>query len=408
LKHAAAKERKDKILEIDRNRKEKYHLSDIDKENIEKNTSLLTQAKQMMDEDHDCVKDMNKMVLYSKVATIRDKQKEETKVIHHEYKKQEMKMDLMMELERLKELKFQEERERVRKDQQRSGALIIVDQIKERELDRLRAKEVLERERQLMMKQIHELEEEDVRIADMKKEQGEKLSKEVEETNRKAIEMKERKKIEEKELELKIHQYNVEKSKREEEEMAEKRRVQDEKEKEVQKLREKQERAQDKQAELDAIRAKRAYEEAERAAREKEKMEIIIRQRKVVDLLDANERQKMDKELKLAEQAKHEQEEYGKIITKQIKDLESERRKEEERKKMRYDHNWELRRQIKEKEEVERLGKRENLEEGRKMKQKIEAEKKKLNRIKDEKLDGLKGLHINPKYTADLERYKVK
>jgi hypothetical protein len=51
----------------------------------------------------------------------------------------------------------------------------------------------------------------------------------------------------------------------------------------------------------------------------------------------------MDKELKLAEQAKTEQEEYGKIITKQIKDLESERRKEEDRKKMRYDHNWELR-----------------------------------------------------------------
>jgi len=121
------------------------------------------------------------------------------------------------------------------------------------------------------------------------------------------------------------------------------RRIQEEKEKEVQKLREKQERARDKQAELDAIRAKRAYEEAERIAREKERQEIIIKNKKVVELLEANEKQKLDKEYKLAEQAKQEQEEYQRIIEKQIKDLENERRKEEDKKRMRYDHNHELR-----------------------------------------------------------------
>src|SRR5689334_7496602 len=118
---------------MDRNRTDKYQLSDIEKENIEKNNGLLAQAKKMLDEDHDLVKEMNKMMLYSKVATIRDKQKDQSKVIQEEYTKQKRKMDLMMELERLKELKFQEERERTRKEQQRSGSLIIVDQIKERE-----------------------------------------------------------------------------------------------------------------------------------------------------------------------------------------------------------------------------------------------------------------------------------
>jgi len=38
-------------------------------------------------------------------------------------------------------------------------------------------------------------------------------------------------------LELKIHEYNVNKAKKDEEELAEKKRVQEEKEKEVQKLR---------------------------------------------------------------------------------------------------------------------------------------------------------------------------
>ena len=111
----------------------------------------------------------------------------------------------------------------------------------------------------------------------------------------------------------------------------------------MQKLREKQERARDKQSELDAIRAKRAYEEAERVAREKERQEIIIKNKKVVELLEANEKQKLDKEYKLGEQARQEQEEYQRIIEKQIKDLENERKKEEEKKKMRYDHNHELR-----------------------------------------------------------------
>ena len=35
----------------------------------------------MLDEEHDDVKHMNQMVLYSKVVTIRDKQKEEQKTI---------------------------------------------------------------------------------------------------------------------------------------------------------------------------------------------------------------------------------------------------------------------------------------------------------------------------------------
>ncbi len=62
-----------------------------------------------------------------------------------------------------------------------------------------------------------------------------------------------------------------------------------------------------------------------------------------MELLEANEKQKLDKEYKLAEQAKQEQEEYQRIIEKQIRDLENERRKEEEKKRMRYDHNNELR-----------------------------------------------------------------
>ena len=51
------------------------------------------------------------MVLYSKVVTIRDKQLEENKRLEQEWLDEQKKLDLMMEIERLKVLKEEEERE---------------------------------------------------------------------------------------------------------------------------------------------------------------------------------------------------------------------------------------------------------------------------------------------------------
>jgi hypothetical protein len=50
--------------------------------------------------------------------------------------------------------------------------------------------------------------------------------------------------------------------------LAEQKRIKDEKEREIQRLREMQEKANDRQAELDALRAQRATEQNERIARE--------------------------------------------------------------------------------------------------------------------------------------------
>lgn len=66
---------------------------------------------------------------------------------------------------------------------------------------------------------------------------------EVEEANKRAIDVKDYKKKEEKDLEMKIVDYNKQKALREEEQMAEQRRIKEEKEREVQRLRELQEKA---------------------------------------------------------------------------------------------------------------------------------------------------------------------
>ena len=55
-------------------------------------------------------------------------------------------MDLLMEIERLKTLKMQEEREAARKLAQREGCRVIIDQIKEREMERIKEQEMREKE----------------------------------------------------------------------------------------------------------------------------------------------------------------------------------------------------------------------------------------------------------------------
>ena len=61
---------------------------------------------EMLDEEHDDVKHMNQMMLYSKVVTIRDKQLEESKRLESEWLEEQKRLDLMMEIERLKTLKM--------------------------------------------------------------------------------------------------------------------------------------------------------------------------------------------------------------------------------------------------------------------------------------------------------------
>ena len=54
---------------------------------------------------------MNKMTFYAKVVTVRDKQLEENKQLETEWLTEQKRLDIMMEIERLKALKAEDERE---------------------------------------------------------------------------------------------------------------------------------------------------------------------------------------------------------------------------------------------------------------------------------------------------------
>ena len=129
-----ANARKQRMAENDKTRASKIPPTQQETVNQERAANLLSKAQMQLDEEQDDVKHMNQMVLYSKVVTIRDKQLEENKRLEGEWVQEQKKLDLMMEVERLKSLKEQDEREQRRKEALKRGQIVIVEQIKSREV----------------------------------------------------------------------------------------------------------------------------------------------------------------------------------------------------------------------------------------------------------------------------------
>ena len=135
---AKSKARKTKMQELDAKRATKQAPTEFQRMENSKNETLLSRAQKKMDDDLDDVKHMNQMVLYSKVVTIRDKQLDENKRLESEYIEEQKKLDLMMEIERLKVLQEEEEREVRKAAARKQGAQVIIDQIQERTIQRMK------------------------------------------------------------------------------------------------------------------------------------------------------------------------------------------------------------------------------------------------------------------------------
>ena len=84
---------------------------------------------------------MNQMTLYAKVVTVRDKQLRENQELEANWVAEQKKLDIMMEIERLKGLQAEDEREKLRVEAQRRGAAVIIEQIKNREVQRMKERE---------------------------------------------------------------------------------------------------------------------------------------------------------------------------------------------------------------------------------------------------------------------------
>jgi hypothetical protein len=149
-----ANARRERIIQSDIFHKTQRLNSQSIKPNVVKVDSILNRARAVMDEREDDCKTMNAMMLYSRVATIRDKQLEENKRLESEYLDGQKRLDIMMEIERLKDLREQRSREERRVVATYKGAEKIIEQIKDRDLERLKQEEIRQLERAQLAKNI--------------------------------------------------------------------------------------------------------------------------------------------------------------------------------------------------------------------------------------------------------------
>ena len=392
----------------------KKKIMDYDRKKHEYNKILATEGTKIeekypgVEPDDEAIRAMDKICLYARISTVRDRQLKERKEMEKIYKKKEEKVDLMVEIERLKGMKEQEDKEKELQKIQKEGVKIILKQIEDNKRERQRQKDIEEKERKELLKRIEEEQQKEKELNIIKKIEQEKRVKESLEANEKAIQAKQQKILQEREEDLKIEKYNKEKYKKEEEEYQAKKRLEHEKEMELQKMREKQEKAQDFREIVDSIRAKRAFEETSRREREKEKEEMIMKEKKIRELINDNNMQKQSKLVKLAEEARKEKDEFERITKQHIIAMEKEKEKERNKLKKLLEHNADLKRQVVEKQEKEKVNKREVLEEGRKVKQKLDQYNRSIEAIRLEKIKQLRDMNIDEKYVVPLVKFNIK
>lgn len=399
--NAQAEDHKKRIIEYDKTHNTQSYLYRVEKKKDE--DPYLKVGKN----DH-IVKEFDKLCKFAKIATIRDRQVSERKVMEKMYKDKEAKLDLMMELERLKEIRFMNEREDELKKQRKIGALTIIDQIHDNEVERRKKKEQIEKERLLMIKQLEKMKKEDELVLQQKKEHQKMMHAQEVKENEMAIVRKQLKKIDEQKEDLEIEKFNRDKALQEEAIIKEKKLLAQKKEMELQKLRSMQERAIDKQAILDAARAKRAYEESVLKDRKEAQEQLEKKQKLLEDIIKQNDMQLQIKKEMKAQEAEKQQAEFLKLLAEQNKAQENDRRKQEEREEVCKQYRVDLEKQIQELEEKSKLGRFDKENEGRLIKDEYNEYNNNLERIRQLKIKELTDLNIDEKYINPIRRYKLK
>ena len=103
------------MLRITEEKKKNVPATEQEKNKRKMKQKILQKAQDLRNEDRDDVKEMNKMIMYAKVVTIRDKQLNQKKYIHSQYVEEEKQKDLMIEIDRLKAIKAAQEKQREHK-----------------------------------------------------------------------------------------------------------------------------------------------------------------------------------------------------------------------------------------------------------------------------------------------------
>eukprot|EP00842_Homolaphlyctis_polyrhiza_P004369 jgi/Hompol1/4933/HPOL_004045-RA len=399
-----ARLRKQKMEHYDHQRTANAKLNDLEREAKDRSNYLLAKAQMQIEEQEDDIKHMNELMLYAKCVSIRDTQVEEKKWIQKERRQEEARLDAMMEIERVNELKKLEEREKRRVEELRKGAAKIREQIEERREAALLEQERRDQETKQILKAISDMAEQEKKEKLNKIKSQRLLMQDVAKANQESMEHKRLEKIREEEDDRKVLQYIIEKEKRDIENDRVQAQKKAEREQELARLRAAQEKMSDKQAQQDALRAQRAFEAYEREWRRKEREAAEKQSQQESELRQERYKQQRAREHAIAIEAQKMKQEFYENLQRQ-QEVEERLKKEDELRALKNKlYAQEVKTQIKEKEESRRKSREDFFLEGIRLAHERTEKKKKIDAIKDRKIQELRAMGVPERYCSEIER----
>ena len=352
-------------------------------------------------------RDIDEIFKRAKIFHMRDKQLEHNEILDSLYRTKEERLDRMMEMERLKELKYNEDKKKIKKEKNKESVKEIIEQIKEKEYTRLIERERIIKDAELMKRQMKAYENEELREIEQKKIKKMILSKENEAFLKYMSSLRKKQKMEDKEADLKVMKFNRDQNNKMDEELKIQKKLKLLKEQEILKNKEKQEMILEKKEKLRELKDKKIMEQIEKENIQKERNEMIKLENDKKNLIKGYEDQIAEK-LKRKEKKKIEDmNEYEEIKNRQIMENEEERRKEELRKIQNNMNEQELIKQMNEKREKKKKIEKEKMEEKMQILKDMDEYQQFMEKYKNDKLKEMEKLKINPIYRAELQKYKI-
>lgn len=401
-KEKVARARKIRMKELEILAQAKAVKSDLEVEEMAKNAAIRQLAAEKVDNNNDVVKMLTSLATRAVTFTLRDQQKIEKQKQDESKEEYEKRMDLVMEIDRLRDLQLREEDERRKKEKRINDRKVIVEQMEFREKMKILQAEQREQENAAMRALMNKYKEEDARKAALHKEEVARSKEEFIKSNAEFINRKKDVKIrEKKEVEdILIYQAlkDAELKKREDEELQETIRKN-----ELQKrLLAQQERAQDNAGKLDEIQARRAAEERERKMRQRDREDAEKKKKALDELMSARAQQAADRKRRMDAESAKVAEEIQQGIEMRMKLKLREDEEAAYKARMNEQHRINLHNQIEEIEKTRVLNRGNNLDEGTRFRQELIREEAKCSAIRDKMVADLERKGVNPAYLGEM------
>lgn len=406
-KEKYANDRKTRMKMLEEKAEKAKKKSDVEIDREARADALRKMAAEKLTDNSDVVKQLKSMAARAQAFSIRDKQKEEKKDREAIETEIDRRQDIMMEIDRVKDIKRREEIEAEKLRKRKADGKIITEQIEVRRRARLLEAEAREQEAQQMIARMKKLEEQDKIEAAKREIEVAKSREEVIKANEAFIAGKKAaREAEIKEMED-LLLYQAMKDKELAEREAEEEAKEAAKKARQAKLLEQQEKAQDSAGKLDELRARRAAEEYERRMRREEKEKAAKKRADMQELLASRRKQQEDQH-RMAELEKEtvaEEVRQGLMYMKKMDEREA--NDQAHKKRLADEHRRVLHDQIEIRAEKRNAGRGNTFAEGEKNRQTRIAEIAKLDIIRKNMVERLTNEGVNPVYLSEMKNVDI-